>query len=177
MVEQEARGNFVALKNKVLSGKFVKHVFEGGVGPLDDALTLGVVRYAKFVENSKLGEKGFQGRGGIRRTIIRLDRFWGAQNRKAVRKMGDDIFCCLSGVEGGGQKTTEGVHSDMDILEGAKRLKMSNISLPQCTRDEPSGVHSCVGLWQKGDTFFARLNNVSCLVPSDGEPLAKSVSV
>lgn len=57
MVEQVSGGDLMTMKKQVLGGQFVQHVFEGGMSAFDNALALGVVWNAEFVENSKFCQK------------------------------------------------------------------------------------------------------------------------
>lgn len=94
-----------------------------------------------------------------------------------MSKMSNNILCSLTGMQRGSNKTTVGVNSDMNIPKGAKRLKMSDICLPEGTRGKPSRIDPSMGQWKKSDTGLTVSNDRSSLFASDLIFKAKSMSI
>lgn len=130
----------MTVEEQVLGREFVKHVFKSGVSALHNTLATGIVGYTKLVGDGKFAQKIMELRRGVSGTVISFKSLGGSQNREAMHKMGDNIASSLTSVEGGAKKTTEGINGDMNVLEGAKRGVMSNISLPEGAREKSPGV-------------------------------------
>lgn len=87
------------------------------------------------------------------------------------------MFSSLPSMEGGTNKTTEGVNGHMNVFKLVEGREVGNIHLPQLPRHKAARVDSQMWFREEGDTRLALFNNCPRLFSGEREHETKGMDI